>query len=135
MPTDHFGLRIWKIKCRMMSLLLSKYCPSTEADESPTCSMNLFPTFQASINLSLLFISAAHIVYPKVYREMLQKILHGMLIRLTLVQSQSLVNKTLWIWVKFLEVWFLSQRAFVFYFLHVLPNFLLKSYNHLRCPQ
>ena len=43
--------------------LLSKYCPSTEADLSPSCSMNLFPTFPVSINLSLLLISAAHLVY------------------------------------------------------------------------
>lgn len=46
-----------------MISLLSKYCPSTEADLSPTCSMNLFPTFPVSINLSLLFISAAHLMY------------------------------------------------------------------------
>lgn len=127
MPSTHFGLRIWSIKCRMMSILLSKYCPSTEADLSPSCSMNLSPTFQTSINLSLFFISATYIVYPKVYWEMLPWILHGMLMRLSLVQREGLAIKSFGTWVISRSKISKPKSIYIFYIFYIFACFAKPS--------
>lgn len=53
-PNAHVGLGIQALKCRMMFLFLSKYCPSTESDLSPTCSMDLLQTFSLHKPVSIL---------------------------------------------------------------------------------